>query len=155
MSRSLIVALGVLVVLGGVWFLVDTSPYTEKSEDVSEAYQAFLEADFNKAAKISIAKGEGKVFGSFDEVLLAYHEGLVDTQSAIKVRYSGQYIDLQSQYHSQDVVHADVEEVQGELIEVQGTAEGEPFSRDLLDTMLDYAEKGIAELVAIQNGVRA
>ena len=44
---------------------------------------------------------------------------------------------------------------EGELIEVQGTAEGEPFSRSLLDTMLDYAEKGIAELVAIQNGVRA
>lgn len=43
----------------------------------------------------------------------------------------------------------------GELIEVQGTAEGDPFSRDLLDTMLDYAEKGIGELVAIQNGVRS
>ena len=43
----------------------------------------------------------------------------------------------------------------GELIEVQGTAEGDPFSRALLDEMLDYAEAGIRELVAIQNGVRA
>jgi ribonuclease PH len=43
---------------------------------------------------------------------------------------------------------------EGKLIEVQGTAEGEPFGRDLLDTMLDYAEKGIAELVAMQNEVR-
>jgi ribonuclease PH len=39
----------------------------------------------------------------------------------------------------------------GQLIEVQGTAEGEPFSRDLLDTMLDYAAKGIGDLVVIQN----
>lgn len=38
----------------------------------------------------------------------------------------------------------------GELIEVQGTAEGEPFSRELLDTMLDYAAKGIGELVVLQ-----
>ena len=43
----------------------------------------------------------------------------------------------------------------GELIEVQGTAEGDPFSRALLDQMLDYAESGIRELVAIQNGVRS
>jgi len=43
----------------------------------------------------------------------------------------------------------------GDLIEVQGTAEGEPFSRDLLDTMLDYAERGIAHLVEMQNSSRA
>ncbi|GMQ98991.1 MAG: ribonuclease PH [Acidimicrobiia bacterium] len=43
----------------------------------------------------------------------------------------------------------------GDLIEVQGTAEGEPFSRELLDTMLDYAEGGIADLVEMQNSSRA
>jgi len=43
----------------------------------------------------------------------------------------------------------------GELIEVQGTAEGEPFSRDLLDTMLDYAQCGIASLVTMQNESRS
>ena len=43
----------------------------------------------------------------------------------------------------------------GQLIEVQGTAEGEPFSRDLLDTMLDYAAKGIGDLVVIQNECRS
>ena len=40
---------------------------------------------------------------------------------------------------------------EGDLIEVQGTAEGEPFSRDLLNQMLDYAAVGIDQLVAIQN----
>jgi len=43
----------------------------------------------------------------------------------------------------------------GGIIEVQGTAEGEPFSRELLDTMLDYATAGIESLVAMQNEVRA
>jgi ribonuclease PH len=43
----------------------------------------------------------------------------------------------------------------GRLIEVQGTAEGEPFTRDMLDAMLDYAAKGVRELVGIQNGARS
>ncbi len=44
------------------------------------------------------AKGEGKVFPDFDSVLLAYHEGVVETHTPIKVRYSGQYINLETQY---------------------------------------------------------
>ena len=43
----------------------------------------------------------------------------------------------------------------GDLIEVQGTAEGDPFSRAMLDEMLDVAWKGIQELVEIQNGSRS
>jgi len=39
----------------------------------------------------------------------------------------------------------------GEFIEVQGTAEGHPFSRKELLTMLDYAEKGITDLIEHQN----
>ena len=38
----------------------------------------------------------------------------------------------------------------GALVEVQGTAEGEPFSRSEMDTMLDLAERGIGQLVAAQ-----
>jgi ribonuclease PH len=38
----------------------------------------------------------------------------------------------------------------GGLIEVQGTAEGQPFSRAELDAMLDLAERGIRELVEFQ-----
>ena len=37
-----------------------------------------------------------------------------------------------------------------EFIEVQGTAEGATFSRPTLDDLLDLAQKGIAELLAIQ-----
>lgn len=42
----------------------------------------------------------------------------------------------------------------GLLIEVQGTAEGEPFTRDQLDAMLDFAGAGIESLVTVQNEVR-
>lgn len=38
----------------------------------------------------------------------------------------------------------------GRLIEVQGTAEGEPFSREALDRMLDLAAQGIVQLVQRQ-----
>jgi ribonuclease PH len=38
----------------------------------------------------------------------------------------------------------------GKLVEVQGTAEGAPFSRDDLDTMLALAEQGIDRLTAVQ-----
>ncbi len=38
----------------------------------------------------------------------------------------------------------------GAFVEVQGTAEGHAFHRRELDCMLDLAEKGIAELLAIQ-----
>jgi ribonuclease PH len=38
----------------------------------------------------------------------------------------------------------------GGLVEVQGTAEGEPFSRQQLDAMMSLAEQGIRELVGAQ-----
>ncbi|MGQ0508980.1 MAG: ribonuclease PH [Betaproteobacteria bacterium] len=38
----------------------------------------------------------------------------------------------------------------GRFVEVQGTAEGEPFARAELDALLDLAGRGIAELVARQ-----
>jgi ribonuclease PH len=38
----------------------------------------------------------------------------------------------------------------GGLVEVQGTAEGDPFPRDDLDRLLDLALSGIEELVAAQ-----
>jgi ribonuclease PH len=43
----------------------------------------------------------------------------------------------------------------GSLIEVQGTAECEPYTRAQLDTMLDYAAAGIESLVAMQKESRS
>lgn len=42
---------------------------------------------------------------------------------------------------------------QGKYVEVQGTAENEPFGKDGLDTMLALGNKGIQELFAIQKKV--
>jgi ribonuclease PH len=38
----------------------------------------------------------------------------------------------------------------GGMVEVQGTAEGEPFSRPTLEKLLDMAERGIAEIILAQ-----
>jgi ribonuclease PH len=38
----------------------------------------------------------------------------------------------------------------GRFVELQGTAEGEPFAREDLDRLLALAARGIAELVAHQ-----
>jgi len=43
----------------------------------------------------------------------------------------------------------------GGLIEVQGSAEGAPFSRDSLNTLMDLAEAGVADLVAAQKAATA
>ncbi|MFQ5621936.1 MAG: ribonuclease PH [Paracoccaceae bacterium] len=43
----------------------------------------------------------------------------------------------------------------GGLVEVQGSAEGSPFSRDALNALLDLAEKGVGELIAAQNAAVA
>jgi ribonuclease PH len=43
----------------------------------------------------------------------------------------------------------------GELVEVQGTAEGAPFSRAELDALLDLAADGVADLTRIQRAVLA
>ncbi len=39
---------------------------------------------------------------------------------------------------------------EGKFIEVQGTAEGEPFSREAMDRLMNLAQGGIAELFKIQ-----
>jgi ribonuclease PH len=38
----------------------------------------------------------------------------------------------------------------GGFVEIQGTAEGEPFSRDTMNAMADLAEHGISQLLSIQ-----
>jgi ribonuclease PH len=43
----------------------------------------------------------------------------------------------------------------GALVEVQGTAEGEPFSRGDLEALLDLAESGVAHLTKVQRDVIA
>ena len=41
----------------------------------------------------------------------------------------------------------------GSLIEIQGTAERDPFARDKLNSLLDLAESGIKQLIEIQRNI--
>lgn len=41
----------------------------------------------------------------------------------------------------------------GEFVEIQGTAEGKPFSRAEMDQLLQLAEKGIRELISMQKKI--
>ena len=65
----------------------------------------------------SNTKGEGRIFADFDEVVLAYEGGDVTTHTPIRVRYSGKYIDLTTQYNDQDITHAEVQDVERTLID--------------------------------------
>ncbi len=63
------------------------------------------------------AKGEGRVFGDFESVLIALSEGAVETHTPIRVRYRGPFINLETQLDDQDILHAEMEEIEGGLIE--------------------------------------
>ncbi|HCJ85514.1 MAG TPA: ribonuclease PH, partial [Acidimicrobiaceae bacterium] len=43
----------------------------------------------------------------------------------------------------------------GKFVEVQGTAEGEPFDNEQLDGWLRLAEKGIGEIIGLQSSTLA
>ncbi len=46
-----------------------------------------------------------------------------------------------------------VQNASGQYIEIQGTAENQPFTPDALENMLSLAEKGIREIVSLQTAI--
>ena len=79
--------------------------------------------------------------------IAAISVGVVDGQALLDLEYTE---DVSADVDANVVMTGD-----GKIIEVQGTAEGEPFDRAMLDTMLDFATAGIADLVDMQNGSRS
>ena len=60
---------------------------------------------------------------------------------------------LDLDYPEDSAADTDMNVIMGEsggFIEVQGTAEGAPFARQDLDSMLDLAGQGIGQLIALQ-----
>ncbi len=53
------------------------------------------------------AKGEGRAFANIEEVLLALEMGEVETLTPIRLRYTGDVIDLTTAYDDQDVLHTE------------------------------------------------
>ena len=74
--------------------------------------------------------------------------------AAVSVGFVNGELVLDLPYAEDSMADADVNVVgtsAGELIEVQGTAERRPFSREDFDRVLELAMKGIAQLVEAQN----
>ena len=80
--------------------------------------------------------------GSFRQFVAATSVGVVEGTAVLDL----EYIEDANAETDMNVVMAD----DGRFIEVQGTAEGAPFSRSELDEMLTLAEKGIGELIQMQ-----
>jgi ribonuclease PH len=81
-----------------------------------------------------------------------------DEVAAVSVGVLGETPVLDLDYAEDVAVEVDMNVVMtgsGGLVEVQGTAEGDPFDRKLLDEMLDLAAGGIGELVRMQRAVLA
>jgi DNA-directed RNA polymerase subunit beta' len=95
------------------------------------------------------AKGEGRPFANIDEVLLALEAGEVETLSPIRLRYTGEVIDLTSAYDDQDVVHTEPVRLERKSIK---TTVGRAILNDHLPQGMPYInglmkKKGVGALV--------
>ena len=95
------------------------------------------------------AKGEGRVFGTHEDVLLALDSGNVETLTPIRLRLSGEFIDLTVVRDDQDVLHTAVETLDrrivnttvGRVVFNNALPAGVPFVNGLLK------KKGLQQLV--------
>jgi DNA-directed RNA polymerase subunit beta' len=94
-------------------------------------------------------KGEGRIFSSPEEVLLALEDKEVDLQARIKVRYTGWLMNLATYYDDQAVNTCPVTEVRGKLIE---TTPGRIIFNNILPASIPFVngmlkKKGLENLV--------
>jgi ribonuclease PH len=78
---------------------------------------------------------------------------IVDFVAAVSVGRVGDKILLDLNYEEDSSAHVDMNVVKtggGRFVEVQGTAEGQPFTDEEMQSLLAAADKGIRELVAAQ-----
>ncbi|MBK5298412.1 MAG: DNA-directed RNA polymerase subunit beta', partial [Vicinamibacteria bacterium] len=95
------------------------------------------------------AKGEGRAFGHVDDVQLALESGEVETLSPIRLRYTGELLDLSAARDDQDVLRAQVQTVNSKII---GTTVGRVLFNDALPTGIPFIngllkKKGLQMLV--------
>ena len=95
------------------------------------------------------AKGEGRTFANIDEVLLAIEAGEVETLTPIRLRYSGELIDLTVAYDDQDIVHTEPTQVNKMYL---NTTVGRAILNDHLPQDMPFIngllkKKGIGQLV--------
>src|SRR5437773_1201760 len=92
------------------------------------------------------------VASSSTRYTLSLHDAL-PILAAVSAGFVKGELVLDLEYAEDSIADADVNVVatsDGELIEVQGTAEGRPFSRADFDRVLELSLKGIAQLIEAQ-----
>ena len=89
-----------------------------------------------------LSKRRGVHPGALKQQVAAISVGMVDGSPHLDLDYA---LDVRADVDMNVVMTAD-----GNLVEVQGTAEGAPFSRSQLDAMLDLAFSALPTLVAAQ-----
>jgi len=78
---------------------------------------------------------------------------LADYIAAVSVGIHEGEVILDLNYHEDSAAEVDMNVVMtgsGGLVEVQGTAEGKPFSKTQMDKMVALAQKGIRDLICLQ-----
>lgn len=98
-------------------------------------------------AFIALADALRKIEGTtvLKEYLAAISVGIVDGKPCLDLCYT--------EDSSAQVDFNVVMTQSGRIVEVQGTAEGTPFTRGEMDQLIDLAEKGISELMEIQKSL--
>ena len=95
------------------------------------------------------ARGEGRAFAKFEEALLALESGEVELLTPIRLRYTGQLIDLTTAYDDQDILHTEPVTLEHQFI---NTTVGRVILNDHLPAGMPYIngllkKKGVGQLV--------
>ncbi|MDE0432451.1 MAG: DNA-directed RNA polymerase subunit beta' [Bryobacterales bacterium] len=95
------------------------------------------------------AKGEGRTFGSIEEVLLALEMSELETLTPIKLYYSGPVIDLTTSFDNQNVIHSEPIQYSKQYME---TTVGRVILNDRLPADMPYVngllkKRGLMQLV--------
>ena len=96
------------------------------------------------------AKGEGRSFANIEEVLMALEAGEVETLTPIRLRYTGEVIDLTAAYDDQDITHTEPVQYERSFL---NTTVGRAILNDHLPEGMPYIngllkKKGIGQLVS-------
>ena len=103
---------------------------------ITGAYVALADA-------VADLRGKGAVVGDpLTQSVAAVSVGVIDGEARLDLPYEE---DVRAETDMNVVMTGD-----GRFVEVQGTAEGQPFGRKLFDQLLDLATSGCAELTRLQ-----
>lgn len=91
-----------------------------------------------------------------DRALLNKGGLIKDYLGAVSVGVVGGQVLLDLNFEEDSNAQVDMNMVMtgsGKLVEIQGTAEKDPFSRDTLNALLDLAQKGIQEIILLERKI--